>query len=112
MLLAPALPASDVELCDDPVEVVRRVLNTPDGDLDYLDAKLTFDRLIDPFVSEEWIAAEIDALEAAARELAGPWPSDFATLSALRKVIYENGHLNGWRKFEYDHTNVRGEIFG
>jgi regulator of sirC expression with transglutaminase-like and TPR domain len=51
------------------------------------------------------VRAELDALEEAARELAGPSPGDRAKLSAVRKLIYQKGPWSGHRPFSYDHPN-------
>ncbi|HEV2078272.1 MAG TPA: transglutaminase family protein, partial [Allosphingosinicella sp.] len=90
------------------VEVVRRVLSLPDDRLDYSEAKIAFDCAIDPSIDANAVRAELEAMEAKARELAGPSPDDDANLGALRKLIYESGPWNGHRPFNYDHHDPVG----
>jgi regulator of sirC expression with transglutaminase-like and TPR domain len=97
------------------VEIVRRVLSLPDDELDYAEAKLAFDRAIDPAIDADAVTAELDSMAATARELAGASPDDHARLNALRKLIYQSGPWNGHRPFGYDHsdplgTRIRGKL--
>ena len=87
-----------------PVDAVRSVLELPDAELDYAQAKLAFDRIVDPTVEPQGVLAELDRMAQTARQLAGPAPSDGAKLSAVRKLIYVSGPWNGWRPFEYAHA--------
>jgi regulator of sirC expression with transglutaminase-like and TPR domain len=90
------------------VEVVRRTLSLPDDRLDYAEAKLAFDRAIDPSIDADWVLAELDSMTVKARELAGASPDDAAKLNALRKLIYESGPWNAHRSSEYDHADPFG----
>ncbi|MGF1549403.1 MAG: transglutaminase family protein [Sphingomonadaceae bacterium] len=90
------------------VETVRSVLAAPDGELDYLDAKLAFDRVIDPQSDEEWARNEIDVLEEGVRSLAGPDAAGDRLLGALRRHLYDPGEWNGQCPFSYDHSDPLG----
>ena len=92
-----------------PAEVVAGILDLPDGQLDYLTAKMAFDRIVDPTIDEASLAAEVERLANAANQLAGRRANGAARLNALRTVLYKAGPWNGWRSFDYDHSNVRGE---
>jgi regulator of sirC expression with transglutaminase-like and TPR domain len=87
---------------------VRRILSSPDAQLNYARAVMTFDRLIDPALDEVAIGRELDSLAAEARALAGPAASDEAKLNAVRRVIYRAGPWNGQRPFSYDHSDPLG----
>jgi len=89
------------------VEVVRRTLSLPDEELDYAEAKLAFDRAVDPSIDADAVLAELDSMAAAARDLAGPSPDGNAKLNALRKLIYQSGPWNGHRPFSYDHGGFK-----
>ena len=91
-----------------PAEVVRGVLSSPGETLDYGRAKLAFDRIVDPSLNVDAALAEIDRLASSASALAGADASPAATLSALRRVIYESGDWNGGRPFAYDHADPLG----
>lgn len=114
MLCAPALQfqaglaATRVAPPSGIIARVRKVLDLPDEELDYAAAKITFDSLIDPNFDRGWVLAALHRLTKTARDLAGPSPSEAAKLNALRKLIYQGGPWNGWRPFEYDHSNLRG----
>ncbi len=114
MLNAPAIsvqfkrpPKSDRIV--DPVETVRSVLVVPDNELDYAQAKLAFDRIVDPLIDEDSVFLELNRMTETAWRLAGPAPGSKAKLNALRRLIYESGPWNSFRPFEYDHGNVRGQ---
>lgn len=90
------------------VEIVRQILSLPDDELDYAEAKLAFDRVIDPTIDADAALAELDSITAQARELAGPSPDDGAKLNALRKLIYESGPWNDERPSAYDRADPVG----
>jgi regulator of sirC expression with transglutaminase-like and TPR domain len=97
-----AAPPTDV------VGAVQAILAPPDAQLDYAEAKLAVDRLVDPGIDTARVAAELDALAQHALSLSGRSPDDGAKIEALRRLIYRSGPWNGWRPFGYDHSNVRG----
>ncbi|MBS0385336.1 MAG: hypothetical protein JSS00_08300 [Proteobacteria bacterium] len=87
---------------------VRAVLNRPERQLDYLDAKLALDALIDPSAGGASVRTAIEALTTAARSLAGDSPDDARRLAAVRTVIYRSGDWNQNRPFAYDHADPFG----
>lgn len=92
-----------------PAAAVRKVLAVPEGRLDYLRAKLTLDRLIDPSINTRAVNSEIARMVSAARELGGRGASDIYRLAAVRNVIYEAGMWNDQRPFSYDHNDPYGQ---
>lgn len=89
---------------------IRIMLTKPDRQLDYRAAVLTIDSQVDPTSQPGSTTALIDRLVDAARQMAGPKPTDSYKLSAVRKAIYEAGAWNFNRAFEYDHTDPYGKV--
>jgi regulator of sirC expression with transglutaminase-like and TPR domain len=94
----------------DPVAVVAGVLEQPDFRLDYLEAKLAFDTIIDPSLDSAFARNEIDRLHRAALELAGADQRSWAKLRALRILLYEQGPWNEHRPFAYDQSDPDGKF--
>jgi regulator of sirC expression with transglutaminase-like and TPR domain len=89
-------------------EVVGEVLSRPEGRLNYLDAATAFDRLIDKDSDITTTRATVARLVDAARQMAGPKPSDAYKLAAVRKAIYAPGAWNHNRGFSYDLADPLG----
>jgi len=92
-----------------PAAVVRAVLSEPEPKLDFLQAAITFDRLIDRNSDVSATRALVARLDDAARQMAGPKPSDAYKLAALRKAIYGTGAWNYNRAFTYDLADPLGQ---
>jgi regulator of sirC expression with transglutaminase-like and TPR domain len=92
-----------------PPDVTRRVLSPPDDRLDYANAKLALDHIVDPSINADATLAQIERLAAQATALAGPRATDAAKLAALRNVIYEGGAWNDNRPLSYDQTDPLGQ---
>lgn len=101
-LVAPAARAAVT-----PAQAITNILNRPDSRLDYLEAAVTFDRLIE---SRDTPATKlmIDRLADAARQMAGPRPTDAYKLAAVRQAIYVAGAWNYGRAFAYDSEDPLG----
>jgi regulator of sirC expression with transglutaminase-like and TPR domain len=91
-----------------PVETVNEMLGRPDARLDYLDAATTFDRLMDKNSNTSATEAMVARLTDAARQMAGPRPSDAYKLAAVRQAIYVGGAWNYNRAFSYDLADPLG----
>ncbi|HEV2746709.1 MAG TPA: transglutaminase family protein [Allosphingosinicella sp.] len=100
-------PAGEPTL--DPAAAIRAILAAPDDELDYAMAKLALDRIVDPSIDVEAVAAELDRMAEIARELAGSGAADGGKLAALRRLIYEAGAWNDNRPFGYDHSDPLGQ---
>jgi regulator of sirC expression with transglutaminase-like and TPR domain len=76
--------------------------------VDYLDAKLTVDRLIDPATDVAAVHREIHRWEQAIRRNFPAGASDRTKLDALIKTLYEPGPWNDNQPFSYDLTDPLG----
>lgn len=85
-----------------PSDAVREVLSVRDNQLDYADAKLTFDKVIAPTIDEKRLRSQINLMVAQVRASAGPSPGSIDILKAVQKAIYEPGKGNQGRPFGYD----------
>lgn len=97
---------------DDPLSApatVRSVLATPDAEIDFAKAKLTFDKLVSPTLDISATLNQIDLASETVTRMAGPSPSNRAKLIAIRTYIYERGDWNDRRPFQYDKTDPQGQ---
>jgi regulator of sirC expression with transglutaminase-like and TPR domain len=101
-LLAVGTDTSAAQIRATAAESVRAVLIQPEARLDYLDAAITFDRLIDQSSDASTTRATVARLVDAARQMAGPEPNDTYKLAAVRQAIYVAGAWNHNRAFSYD----------
>jgi regulator of sirC expression with transglutaminase-like and TPR domain len=92
-----------------PSEAVKEILSGPHSGLDYLDAAVAFDRLIDRDSDPAASRATVVRLADAARQMAGPKPNDTYKLAALRQAIYVSGAWNYNRPFSYDLADPLGQ---
>jgi regulator of sirC expression with transglutaminase-like and TPR domain len=93
----------------DRADAVRAVLAEPEDRIDFAYAKLTLDKLVEPGVDVTIGRKRLDGMAAFALQLAGPHPSEFAKLNAVRRYIYESGPWNGYRPFGYDLDDPLGQ---
>lgn len=94
---------------DRPAAAVAAILSVSDRELDYLQAKLALDRIVDPAVDVAAALDELNRLESQAWRLAGQHPTDEAKLGALRTLLHEGGPWNDYRPFAYDHSDPLGQ---
>jgi regulator of sirC expression with transglutaminase-like and TPR domain len=106
-IVAPPFSASAKSLS--PAETVRSILTVPDDELDYGQAAVRIDSLLDPKSDPAITRAMIARLVDAARQMAGPNPTDVYKLAAIRKAIYVSGPWNYGRAFAYDQTDPLGK---
>lgn len=92
----------------DPVAAIRQALSAPDHDLDYLQAKLAFDGVIDPALDVDMVIDSVGRLVDQARRLAGPDAPEAVRLGTGRKLLFDAGPWNDDRPIEYDHTDPFG----
>jgi regulator of sirC expression with transglutaminase-like and TPR domain len=95
-----------------PADTVREILSRPEARLDYLEAAITFDRLMDKASDSAATRTIVARLVDAARQMAGPRPSDAYKLAAVRKAIYASGAWNHDRAFRYDLDDPLGTRIG
>jgi regulator of sirC expression with transglutaminase-like and TPR domain len=92
----------------DTAAAVAAVLDRPDRGLDYFEAKLAFDAVVDPSLDADAARAEVARLTGEARRLAGPAADDAGRVAALRTILYQAGPWNGHRPFAYDPGDPEG----
>lgn len=92
------------------VAVDMGFLAKPDSQLDYATAALAIDRLVDPAANVQTSEVMITRLVDAARQMAGPNPTDAYKLAAVRKTIYDAGPWNYGRAFAYDMDDPLGQV--
>lgn len=88
---------------------LRAQFQLPDERVDYADAKLAVDRLIDPSIDTAAVRRELDRWEAAVRGNMPTSPTDRLALDALLKTLYEPGPWNQHRPFSYDLSDPLGK---
>jgi regulator of sirC expression with transglutaminase-like and TPR domain len=102
-----ARPAEPRCVAECPVTLVDALLDRPEAELDYAEAKLAVDRFIEPSFDAEAVGAELDGLTDRARLLSAGQTGTDARLGAVRTVLYEAGPWNGGRPFAYDHQRFK-----
>lgn len=90
------------------VTIIRAVLSSPEDDIDFAKAKLTFDKIVDPNIDIAATLLQIDQMVRAVTSMAGPDPSNRAKLTAVRNYIYVSGDWNDHNPFQYDMTDPLG----
>jgi regulator of sirC expression with transglutaminase-like and TPR domain len=84
------------------------MLNRSETNLNYLEAAIAFDLSIDRGSDTSTVRTTVARLVDAARQMAGPKPSDAYKLAAVRKAIYGSGPWNYNRPFTYDQADPLG----
>jgi regulator of sirC expression with transglutaminase-like and TPR domain len=107
--LAPTVNSAEAKSTSTAAAVVHTVLSQPESRLDFLEAAMTFDRVIDKAGTNSSAPATVARLVDAARQMAGPEPTDAYKLAAVRKAIYGTGGWNYNRPFTYDLADPLGQ---
>lgn len=89
---------------------IASILAGTESQLDYARTALAIDALIDPAANLQASEAMIARLVDAARQMAGPNPTDVYKLAAIRKAIYAAGPWNYNRAFTYDQADPLGQV--
>lgn len=97
-----------------PAEAIRGLLQTPEGQIDFAEAKLTVDRLVDPHTDTAAVLAELDGMVATMRKMLATLPAaeagtSISKLKVLRSFLYRAGHWNGGKPFRYDPDDPFGQ---
>ena len=104
--LAHASTSSTADI--DAVQIVRKVMETPDDRIDFARAKFIFDELYDPATNIDARMRDIDGMVRTIRTMAGPSAPTRLRLILLRKYIYEAGAWNNNKPFQYDLSDPFG----
>lgn len=89
---------------------LRAQFELPDQRVNYLDAKLAVDRLIDSSTDAAAVRRDIDRWEQVVRGNFPAGSSDRAILDALLKTLYTPGAWNDNRPFSYDLDDPLGRV--
>ena len=100
-----AKPLSDID-------TIRTVLATPESQIDFARAKLTFDKVVDHSINVERSLAQLDRMVDVVRTMAGPNASSAQRLLAVRRFLYAPGEWNNYRPFHYDMSDSMGTKIG
>lgn len=98
-LAALALPAFAAA---PPLADLRTQFAKPESQVDFADAKLVIDRLIDPTLDTSAVRHELDALTQAVRKNTPAGANRRGQLDALLTTLYQPGPWNDNRPFRYD----------
>lgn len=88
---------------------LRAEFALPNDRVDYAEAKLVVDRLIDPSTDVAAVKRELDRWEQAVRTNVPASPTPRQVLDALLKTLYEPGSWNQWQPFTYDLNDPLGQ---
>ncbi|QWP76103.1 hypothetical protein J5226_21305 [Lysobacter sp. K5869] len=108
LALAFAVPSA-IASPSDPLAQVRRVLATPDAQLDLARAKIAIDRLIDPRTDEAVTLRQLDSLTRAIQARIPVGASRREKLRILVDSLAQPGPWNDARPFRYDLDDPFGE---
>lgn len=115
MICLPAV--ADQQAISNPAILVRNLLDASEGKMDFGRAKLAVDQFIDPSIDVEATLVEIDQMVVTINKMLGTLPPELASTSmekmkALRAFLYEGGHWNNGRPFQYDLADPYGQKAG
>ena len=114
-----ALPSFAQRQTDSPHAVawkLKALLQTPDSQIDYAQAKLLIDQLIDPTTDVAGVTKKLDAMAAGVRAML-PFArrtSTYEKVEAITTYLYKPGPWNKHQVFKYDLENdpTGTKIFG
>ena len=88
---------------------LKRQLEQPEQSIDFAEAKLTVDRLIDPSIDSTSVLRELDQLTQAAKARMPAGLGQRARMNVLLETLYKPGLWNGNRPFSYDLNDPFGK---
>ena len=102
------------EEAPNPVGLVRDTINAPQSEIGFARAKLAVDRFANPSIDEAAVLAELDRMVATVDNMLSTLPPeqaamDIEKMKALRAFLYEPGHWNNARPFQYDLADPLGQ---
>jgi len=99
-----------VAFAKDDLASLRAQFALPESRIDYADAKLTVDRLIDPTTNEAEVRRQLAHWERAVRDNIPAGATPRQTFDALIKTLYQPGPWNEGKTFTYDLDDPLGKI--
>lgn len=106
LLLAAAMSSA---VASDPLADLKAQFALPDDRVNFADAKLAVDQLIDPSTDTAAIRHELDRWEHAIRSNVPAGANGRQTLDALLKTLYQPGPWNDGKPFSYDLDDPLGK---
>lgn len=106
LLLAAAMPAA---AASDPIAGLKAQFALPDEQVNFGEAKLVVDQLIDPSTDTAAIRRDLDRWERAVRSNVPVGANGRQTLDVLLKTLYEPGPWNNDKPFRYDLDDPLGK---
>lgn len=94
---------------DPNIKALRKLLATPEAQLDLAKAKLTIDHMIDPKVDVLGTLKQLDALAATVKARFPAGASSRAKIDILLSSLYQPGPWNKGRPFRYDLADPLGK---
>lgn len=91
------------------ISSLRAQFQLPDDRVDYADAKLAVDRIIDPSTDTAAVRRQLDQWEHAVRSNVPANPTARQVLDALLKTLYVPGEWNQSKPFTYDLSDPLGK---
>lgn len=88
--------------------MLRRILDTPEAQIDFAQAKVAIDRLIDPSIDAQATLAQIDVMVSQVRAMVPFTESVDRRAEALRAYLYDPGPWNRGVTFSYDFSDPLG----
>lgn len=95
---------------------VRAIIEAPPEQMDYATAKVVIDELVDPSIDGQSTIAEVERMAGAVKKMIATIPESeqgksIERLRALKAFVYQAGHWNDNRPFEYDLDDPNGDVF-
>lgn len=109
LAMVPAFGAERTAKPSENLQVLKKILEQPENQIDLARVKLTVDKMIDPSID---IEHNLNQLEAMAKQLRTMFPANANSrtkLDALRAYLHQAGPWNGYRPFQYDLDDPFGE---
>lgn len=116
MVITGAAQAQASARASDPnLVAVRKILQTPEADIDLAKAKLAIAHMIDPSIDVVATLSQLDAMALGIKSVLPAGASSRLTMDALRFHLYQPGSWNGYQPFQYDlddpyGTEVRNKL--
>jgi regulator of sirC expression with transglutaminase-like and TPR domain len=100
---------------DPNLAAVRKILQTPEADIDLARAMLTIDHMIDPGIDVTATLSQLDSMAQGIKAILPAGASSRLTMDALRYHMYQPSPWNSNRPFQYDlddpfGANVRNKL--
>lgn len=100
---ASANPATGRDYQGDPnLPIIKALLDSPEGQVDFARVKVTFDRMVDPKADVQSTLREIDGWAAKVKSRFPPKATNRMKLDILLSTLYQPGPWNQYRPFSYD----------